>query len=123
MKRSTRQIIGLSGMILLFAPVTCFGPSYFLNVHTLYCPITHKIREGSVCVVLDTDGRRTLIQHANLDDDDAYLEIHREAGSRHFELPSSVSVLAPVGYAARLIDGREDTILLDGHVTPLVVRR
>ena len=106
-------------MILLLAPITWFGPNFFLNLHTSFCPLTHQLRENSVCVVLDTDGVRTLIQHADLDDPDDYFEIRDDASSRYYALPDAVTALAPTGYTARLVPDRDGEIMLNGRLTTL----
>jgi len=112
--RSTRQIIGLSVGIALLAPVTCFGPNFFTNRHTRFCPLRHQFAAGASCFVLDEDGRRTLIQHADLDRGIRYFELRDGESSLRFPIPDSVTVLAPTAYRARLVSGRSDVILLDG---------
>ena len=118
--RATRQIIALSALIAILALPTCFGPNFFTNVHTRHCPVTHQFSAGAACVVLDDDGTRTLIQHANLDRKVQYLELRRAGDELSFRIPESVTVLAPMGYTARLVPGRDDVVRLNGEVVRLV---
>ena len=114
--RATRQIIALSVMIVLLAPVTCFGPNFFTNRHTRFCPITHQFAAGASCFVLDEDGQRFLIQHADLDREIRYFELRDESSSVRFPIPNSLTVLTPMAYRARLIPGRSDAVMLDDAV-------
>jgi len=116
-KQSTRQIIGLSIMIILLTPPTCYGPNFFTNQHTRFCPITHKFAEGAACFVLDEEvGQRALIQHADKNGDVRYFELRARASAVHFPIPDSVTELSPPGYRARLIPERSDIIMLDAAV-------
>jgi hypothetical protein len=122
-KRSTRQIISLSIMIGFLIPPTCYGPNFYTNQHTRFCPITHKFGEGATCYVLDEEvGHRALIQHADEDGEIRYFELRSETFAVHFPIPDWVTELSPPGYTAQLIPERRDIIMLDGAVlrfTPL----
>ena len=127
LSRATLQILSLSGLIALLLPITVFGPSFLVSIHTPYCPWSHKVDEDIACHVLDQEGNgeRLLIQHAQLDGAWAYLEIHEpgeDERSLRFEIPSFVEELAPLGYRGRLISYREDAVRINGEVqvlTPL----
>ncbi len=113
-KNSTRQIIGLSVMIVLLTPPTCYGPNFFTNQHTRFCPITHKFAKGATCFILDEEvGHRALIQHADRDGDIRYFELRSKTSAVYFSIPDSVTELSPPGYTARLIPDRSDIIMLD----------
>ena len=115
--QSTRQMIGLSVMIVLLIPPTCFGPNFFTNHHTRFCPITHKFAAGATCFVLDEEeGQRALIQHADLTGEIRYFELRDATSALRFPIPDSVTVLSPPGYRARLIPGRSDIVMLDDVV-------
>ena len=115
--RSTRQIIGLSIMIVLLIPPTCFGPNFFTNQHTRFCPITHRFAEAATCYVLDEEvGRRVLIQHADYDGEIRYFEIRSEISAVRFPIPDRLTNLSPPGYSAQLIPGRSDIIMLEDAV-------
>lgn len=122
-KHSTRQIIGLSLMIVLLIPPTCFGPNFYTNQHTRFCPITHKFAEGATCYVLDEEaGHRALIQHADKDGDVRYFELRTETSAVYFPIPDFLTELSPPGYTAQMIPERRDIIMLDDAVlrfTPL----
>ncbi len=113
-KKSTRQIIGLSIMIGLLFPPTCYGPNFYTNQHTRFCPISHKFAEGATCYVLDEDvGQRALIQHANLDGDVRYFELRDTSSSVRFPIPDTLRDLSPQGYRGSLVPGRSDIVMLD----------
>jgi hypothetical protein len=122
-KRSTRQIISLCIMILLLTPPTCFGPNFYTNEHTRFCPITHKFAEGATCYVLDEEmGERALIQHMDEDRGIRYFEIRSQTSAVHFEIPDWVTELSPPGYTAQMIPERSDIIMIDDvalRFTPL----
>lgn len=106
--------MALSGLIALLAPLTCFGPNFFLNAHTRYCPLTHQFSAGAACFVLDERAERVLVQHANLSDGEAHFEILEGSRSREFKIPESITVLTPTSYAARLIPGAQSAVTIDG---------
>ena len=103
-------------MIVLLAPMTCFGPNFFTNHHTRYCPITHKFAAEASCFVLDEFGPRVLIQHANLGRKGGYFELRDGDTSVRFPMPNSLTVLAPTGYHASLIPDRSDAVMIDDRV-------
>jgi len=115
--QSTRQIIGLSAMIVLLIPPTCFGPNFFTNHHTRFCPITHKFAAGATCFLLDEEvGQRALIQHADLESEIRYFELRDEKSSVRFPIPDTLTELSPPGYSASLIPGRSDVVMLNDTV-------
>jgi len=122
MSRATRQTVVLAAMLLLLAPLTCFGPNFFLNAHTQHCPLIHQFSADAACFVLDRSGSRMLIQHADLDASSGYFEIVEGAESIHFELPQGTETLSPMDYTARLIPGARSAVRLNGQRVELEVR-
>lgn len=119
-RQSTLQMIGLAIIIVLLIPPTCFGPNFFTNHHTRFCPISHKFAEGAACFVIDEEiGERALVQHADQDRGIRYFELREANRSVRFLIPDSVTELAPPGYRARLIPGRSDVVMLDDQVLPI----
>ena len=111
-------LLAIAGAVaLLFAAwVVVILPFARMGHSTPYCPIGHRIFGASSCAVLDADGRRLLIQHADLDLNVYYLEIREpDGGSRYFDYPISDGQLAPQGFSAALIPGSHSAILVDGH--------
>ena len=100
---------------MTLAFLTFLASGYLLGMHTPYCPWSHKLSDTSACMILDREGTRILIQHADLDSNEYYLEILENQRSKTFKLPGSVTQLAPQGYLAELIVGEEDIILLNGE--------
>ena len=66
-------------------------------------------------MVLDQEGKRVLVQHADLDTNEYYLEIRDGQLSKTFHLPPSISQLAPQGYSAKFIVGETEAIMLNGE--------
>jgi len=78
------------------------------------------ISDTAVCVVLDSKDNRILIQHADLDSNEYSLEIIENETSFHYKLPSFITRLAPKGYTARLIENKNDEIIINGENVSLV---
>jgi hypothetical protein len=70
--------------------------------------------------VLDSLDGRTLLQYADLDINEYWLEIKEKGISEYFVLPSQISQLAPKGYNAKLMKGISDSILINGKATGLL---
>ncbi len=115
MRTTTLQGIALFLGLALVAPLALYGPSYLLSIHTEYCPLSHKLSDTAACFVLDREGGRVLIQHADLDTNEAYLELLDATGSRTFEMPAFLTVWAPTGYTAQLLPGEDGVFLIDGR--------
>lgn len=107
----------VGGPLILVA--SCIACGYALSDATEFCPWSHKISDLAVCRVLDQDGNRVLIQHADLDINIYYLEIIEGGRSTEYRLPSFITRLAPEGYSARLIAGEDHKILIDGKIVEL----
>jgi hypothetical protein len=114
MKRFFLFLLGGIGGVMTLALLTFLAFGYLLGTHTPYCPWRHKLSDTSACIILDHEGTRMLIQHADLDSNEYYLEILDNQRSKTFKLPDSVTQLAPQGYLAELIEGEADIILLNG---------
>jgi hypothetical protein len=110
----------LAVVLGVLIPAVMFVPGYLAGTHTRYCPFSHRISDTAACAVLDSRGGRVLIQHADLDTNENYLELRDEGGSRLYQLPVAVTALAPVGYSAQLIPGGGSLVLIDGERVQLV---
>ncbi len=95
--------------------VALFGFWMWASRTTPYCPWRHEIHDLASCAVLDADGERVLIQHAELDINVYYLEIRHGEDSRYFRMPESITQLAPQGYRAELVPDSDSEILLNGE--------
>ncbi len=104
----------LAVVLGVLIPAVVFVPGYLAGTHTDYCPLSHRISGTAACAVLDSRDGRVLVQHADLDTHENYLELRDESGARLYQLPVSVSAVAPVGYSARLIPGGGDLVIIDG---------
>ncbi len=114
------RIALLAIVLAVVTPAVMFVPGYFAGTHTQFCPLSHKFSDTAVCVVLDARGEQVLIQHADLDTQENYLELRDESGSRLYQLPASITVLAPGGYSAQLIPGGVDLVIINGERQRLV---
>jgi hypothetical protein len=124
MKRFLANLAGSALAITLSAFIALFAFGYILGTYTPYCLWSHKLSDTAACVILDHDGRRILIQHADLDTNQYFLEILEGRRSTTFKMPDSITQLAPQGYSAELILGDESAIFLNGEryiLEPLVV--
>ena len=110
----------LAVVLGVLIPAVVFVPGYLAGTHTAYCPLSHRLSDTAACAVLDSRDGRVLVQHADLDTNENYLELRDESGSRRYQLPVSVTALAPVGYSARLIPGGGDLVIIDGERLRLV---
>lgn len=64
---------------------------------TPFCPWGHKIRDLAMCEISDRKGSTLLIQHAELDINESYVEIRREDGSSFFQPPEAQTVFIQHG--------------------------
>ncbi len=114
MNRPSFLVLGIICLLFFLIFLSLFGSGYFLGTHTSYCPLRHKISDTAVCVILHKDQKRILVQHADLDINEYFLEIFDGHRSHFFKMPSVISQLAPGGYKAELIPGQTSTILING---------
>ena len=110
----------LAVVLTVVIPAVMFVPGYMAGTHTSYCPLSHRISGTAACAVLDSRDGRVLVQHADRDTHENYLELRDEGGSRLYQLPVSLSAVAPGGYSARLIPGGGDLVIIDGDRRRLV---
>ncbi|ROS05559.1 hypothetical protein EDC56_1095 [Sinobacterium caligoides] len=99
----------LSGIIYLASM------SYFSGSHTRYCPLSHRLDDLSRCFVLDRLGDRTLVQHGSLNAGDFYLEVIDDGVSKTFQFPDSINAVGENAYSAKLVDGEEGFVLINGN--------
>ncbi len=114
------RIALLAIVLAVVTPAVMFVPGYLAGTHTQFCPLSHKFSDTAVCVVLDARGGQVLIQHADLDTQENYLELRDESGSRLYQLPASITLLAPGGYSAQLIPSGVDLVIINGERQRLV---
>ena len=115
-------VLCLTGLFVLgLAGVIAWAPAYYNGTHTEFCPFAHKVDEGSQCVVLDREPSRTLVQHANAETGERYLEIVFVVGSaRHYQVPPAAKGLAPEGYTAGLLSGETEWVRINDQWEELV---
>ena len=89
-------------LVIVAVPCTLLILGSLLGTHTTYCPLKHKISDTSACVILDKQLNRILIQHADLDTNEYYLEILDNDASERYKMPKTIYQLAPKGYTAML---------------------
>jgi hypothetical protein len=108
------NLLGGALIVTISTFIALLACGYITGTHTPYCPWRHKLSDTASCVVLDRKGARILIQHADLDTNEYYLEILNDQQSRTFKMPDFITQLAPQGYSAELIVGDDQVILING---------
>lgn len=113
--RTFSLFLGAAAITTASALVLLYGPAVVAGQHTAYCPLSHKIRDTSACAVLDTEGDRTLVLHADTVSGERYLELIVGKRSRRYRLPAGVRELAPGGYTANLLPGEDKWFAINGE--------
>ena len=116
-------LLGCGAIVLMLTGVVAWAPAYYTGTHTEFCPLAHKVAEGAQCVVLDREPARTLVQHANTETGERYLEIASATASRLYEIPVAAKGLAPEGYTAKLLEGETEWVQIDERWESLHARR
>jgi hypothetical protein len=69
--------------------ISLFGFTIISERHTAHCPFDHWIRDVSLCFVLDGQGKRILIQRADLDNSsNNYIEMREDSKSTRSYFPN-----------------------------------
>ncbi len=110
-----RRMALLAVVLGVLIPAVMFVPGYMAGTHTRYCPLAHRVSGTAACAVLDSRDGRVLVQHADLDTHENYLELRDAGGSQLYQLPVPGSAVAPGGYSAQLIPGGGDLVIIDGE--------
>ncbi|MFW5449966.1 MAG: hypothetical protein ACKE9I_00065 [Methylophagaceae bacterium] len=114
---STFKTIFLSAVAVVSTfLIVVFSFGFFMGTHTHYCPWGHLISDLAVCVVLDKNDSRTLIQHADLDINIYYLEIENEGISKKYEFPNFIAHISSGAYSAKLVTSSDEYILINDRI-------
>ena len=83
---------GLAAQGLCVLMVAGLGFGILLSRATPLCPLSHKTRDLVWCEISDRRGDWVLIQHAELDLNELYVEVRSRDGSIFYKPPSNATV-------------------------------
>ena len=92
-----------------------------LGRFTTYCPLPHWLNETAICVTLDEQGDKVLIQHGELDTNVYYFEVIDDGASSFYEFPFDlVAQIGPGDYTAVFDPADDSKLIVEGQSFDLV---
>ena len=91
-----------------------------LGRFTTFCPLSHWLNETAICVVLDKQDDKLLIQHGKLDANIYYFDVIDGGKSSFYEFPfDRVAQIGPGDYTAVFDPTDESKLIIEGQPSDL----
>jgi len=115
---NTKQVIGsifrIFGAGIILVTIGIVACNFALSRATKYCPLKHRLTDTALCTILDNQKGTVLLQHFDLDTNQAYLEIRDQRGAHFYEFPDT-KIVNLDNYSGTLIPGSLQMINLNGQ--------